>query len=197
MRDADIDLVCKQAEAILATETIMRAPQLAACFQADGWLPIASLLNYSPLGKIVWPFGGVGVVADCLNKRGSHLIELSDNQSCVRQMSLDVQLRRAIEYIFSDHNFHRDVHLQLLLGKDGFVGFDKLLPTYPSLQQLTSSKHVSDEMVCAHALTAPRMHLAGTLLRPSQLPMRSPDLSRARTKACAYTRACLHLCTDL
>eukprot|EP00965_Chrysotila_dentata_P044162 1467665-Pleurochrysis_carterae.AAC.6 len=30
------------------------------------WLPIASLLNYSTLGQLVWSFGGVGVVADCV-----------------------------------------------------------------------------------------------------------------------------------
>ena len=127
MRDSDIDEVCKQAEATLADETALRVLQLAACFGPDGWLPIASLLNYSPLGKIVWPFGGVGVVADSLNARQSCLVELSDNQSCVRRMSPAVQLRRAVEYIFSDQNFHQDVVLHLLLGKDGFVPLDKIV----------------------------------------------------------------------
>ena len=104
MRDSDIDLVCKQAEAILADGGVLRVPELGACFGADGWLPIASLLNYSPLGKVVWPFGGVGVVADSLNARNSCLIELSENQSCVRRMPPAVQLRRAVEYLFSDRN---------------------------------------------------------------------------------------------
>ena len=136
MRDADIDMVCNQAEALLADETFTQAPQLAACVGSDGWLPIASLLNYSPLGQTVWPFGGVGVVADCLNTRGSTVIELSGDNSCVRRMPLRVQLRSAVEYIFSDNNYHKDVHLQLLQEDDGFVPFHKILQSYSSVGQM-------------------------------------------------------------
>jgi hypothetical protein len=38
MRDADIDLVCSQTEAILSENMYSQLPQLAACVGADGWL---------------------------------------------------------------------------------------------------------------------------------------------------------------
>ena len=159
MRDTDIDLVCSQAEAILADETFSQSPQLTACVGSDGWLPIASLLNYSALGQTVWPFGGVGVVADCLNARGSQVIELSGDSSCVRRMPLRVQLRSAVEYIFSDHNYHKDVHLQLLQESDGFVPFHKIATSYQSVQSLipmhTPMETVRGALMAAHCRLLP------------------------------------------
>ena len=137
VRDADIELIVNQTEALLSDETFAINPMLRNCIGPDGWLPIASLLNYSPLGQTVWSFGGVGVVADCLTTRGSHLIELSGDASCVRKLPLRVQIRQAIEYIFSDANFHKDVHLQLLQDKpEGFVSVSKLVSSYPNVGQL-------------------------------------------------------------
>jgi hypothetical protein len=136
MREEDVMLVCNQMEAILSDGNFPGAPQLQACIAPEGWLPIASLLNYSPLGATVWPFGGVGVVADCLNTRGSHLIELSGDQSCVRRKPLRVQVRSAVEWIFSDENYHKDVHLQLLHEEGGFVPLLKIVSSYNAVQQL-------------------------------------------------------------
>ena len=61
MRDADIDLVVQSVEALLENNFAATVPQLVR--DSAEWIPIASLLNYSPLGPTVWPFGGVGVVA--------------------------------------------------------------------------------------------------------------------------------------
>ena len=107
MREVDIEHVSKQCECLLGDEKCMASPQIRACLMADGWLPIASFLNYSPLGREVWPFGGVGVVADCLEARGSHIVELSGDRSCVRKKPLRVQVRSQLEYIFSDVNYHK------------------------------------------------------------------------------------------
>ena len=70
VREADVEMIVTQMEHLMADDMFSTVPSLRQCLQADGWLPIASLLNYSPLGQTVWPFGGVGVVADCLNARG-------------------------------------------------------------------------------------------------------------------------------
>ena len=107
MRESDIEHVSTQCELLLGDETFLASPQIQACVMADGWLPIASFLNYSPLGQTVWPFGGVGVVADCLEARGSHIVELSGDRSCVRKKPLRVQIRSQLEYIFSDVNYHK------------------------------------------------------------------------------------------
>lgn len=107
MRESDVALVAAQAEALLSDDGFYKSPQIHSCCMADGWLPIASVLNYSPLGQMVWPFGGVGVVADCLEARGSHIVELSGDRSCVRKKPLRVQLRSQLEYIFSDINYHK------------------------------------------------------------------------------------------
>ena len=139
MREADVDTVCSQVEGILADESLSSAPQLSSCVGEDGWIPIASLLNYSSLGPIVWQFGGVGVVADCLNTRGSHTIELSGDASCLRKRPLRVQLRSEIEYIFSDENYHKDVHLHLLHESDGFVPLHQIISSYSSVHQLLST----------------------------------------------------------
>ena len=111
MRENDIEMVATQAEMLLGDPQFCAQPQIQACMMAEGWLPIASFLNYSPLGQTVWPcaastlellphfmrygtrhdvrfhhrFGGVGVVADCLSARGSHVVELSGDRSCVRK----------------------------------------------------------------------------------------------------------------
>ena len=81
MRDADVDLVVQSVESLLDNDFARSVPQLAQ--YGDGWLPIASLLNYSPLGQTVWPFGGVGVVADCLRARASVKAELSGGSTSV------------------------------------------------------------------------------------------------------------------
>ena len=118
----------------MSDDSLASSP-LRACVTADGWVPIASLLNYSPLGATVWPFGGVGVVADCLTSRGSTAVELSGDSSCLRKRPLRVQARAAIEWIFSDMNYHKDVHLQLLQETDGFVPIRKLISTYAAVQR--------------------------------------------------------------
>ena len=138
MREGDVEMVVSQLETIMSDELFGNAPQLRSCLAPDGWLPIASLLNYSTLGATVWPFGGVGVVADCLSTRGSHIVELSGDGSCVRKQPLRVQVRAAIEWIFSDMNYHKDVHLQLLQEADGFVPLPKIVSSYSSVRQLAS-----------------------------------------------------------
>ena len=112
MPDSDIDLIVSVVDGILSD--ITKQPQLKPCVLPDGWIPIASLLNYTHLGRSVWPFGGVGVVADCLAARNSSVSELSGDNSCVRNKPLRVRLRHSLEFIFSDSNYHKDVHLQLL-----------------------------------------------------------------------------------
>ena len=177
MRDADVEIVVQQMEAILVDESFTKVsgpmssdprtygqllPAEACCcccsavsqrlsdrdaaqvhghlLTPDGWLPIASLLNYTQLGATVWPFGGVGVVADCLNARGSMVVELSGDSSCVRKRPLRVQARTAIEWIFSDMNYHKDVHLQLLQDpNDGFVDLRKIVDTYSSVGQIVKN----------------------------------------------------------
>jgi mRNA deadenylase 3'-5' endonuclease subunit Ccr4 len=176
MRDADIDLVCSQTEAILSENMYSQLPQLAACVGADGWLPIASLLNYSPLGQTVWPFGGVGVVADCLIARGSSVIELSGDSSSVRRMPPRVQLRSAVEFIFSDNNFHKDVHLQLLQEKDGFVPLHKIVSSYAAVQQLVDSKRVSLDSI-------PEAIESSSELEVVKRPSSSASLVRRKTLA--------------
>ena len=176
MRDADIDLVCSQTEAILSENMYAQLPQLAACVGADGWLPIASLLNYSPLGQTVWPFGGVGVVADCLIARGSSVIELSGDSSSVRRMPPRVQLRSAVEFIFSDNNFHKDVHLQLLQEKDGFVPLHKIFSSYAAVQQLVDSKRVSLDSI-------PEAIESSSELEVVKRPSSSASLVRRKTLA--------------
>jgi hypothetical protein len=54
LRDSDIGLVVSQVEALLTNgfERIVPALQREAQ-HSDGWIPIASLLNYSPLGPLV------------------------------------------------------------------------------------------------------------------------------------------------
>ena len=136
MRDDDVTMVVQQTEQLMSDETFSSVPSLRPCLTSDGWLPIASLLNYSPLGATVWPFGGVGVVADCLTARGSTLVELSGDSSCLRKRPLRVQARAALEWIFSDMNYHKDVHLQLLQETDGFVPLTKIVSSYSSVQQL-------------------------------------------------------------
>ena len=81
IRDTDVEVVVSQLEAIMADENFSHAPQLRQYLRPEGWMPIATLLNYSQLGATVWPFGGVGVVADCLMARGSHMVELSGDGS--------------------------------------------------------------------------------------------------------------------
>ena len=134
MPDSDIDLIVSVVDDILSD--ITKQPQLKPCVLPDGWIPIASLLNYTHLGRSVWPFGGVGVVADCLAARNSSVSELSGDNSCVRNKPLRVRLRHSLEFIFSDSNYHKDVHLQLLQEADGFTPLHVLFSTYPQLQQL-------------------------------------------------------------
>ena len=134
MPDSDIDLIVSVVDGILSD--ITKQPQLKPCVLPDGWIPIASLLNYTHLGRSVWPFGGVGVVADCLAARNSSVSELSGDNSCVRNKPMRVRLRHSLEFIFSDSNFHKDVHLQLLQEADGFTPLHLILSTYSQLQQL-------------------------------------------------------------
>ena len=54
----------------------------------------------------------------------------------MRKQPLRVQLRSAVEYIFSDKNYYKDVHLSLLHTKEGFVPLKKILETYQTVQQL-------------------------------------------------------------
>lgn len=134
MPDSDVDLILSVVDGILSD--ITKQPQLKPCVLPDGWIPIASLLNYTHLGQSVWPFGGVGVVADCLAARNSSVSELSGDNSCVRNKPLRVRLRHSLEFIFSDSNYHKDVHLQLLQEADGFTPLHVILSTYSQLQQL-------------------------------------------------------------
>ncbi len=134
MRDSDVDLIVSVVDNILSD--LSKQPQLKPCVMPDGWIPIASLLNYTHLGQSVWPFGGVGVVADCLAARNSPVSELSSDNSCVRNKPLRVRLRHQLEFIFSDSNYHKDVHLQLLQETDGFIPLHLLFSTYVQLQQL-------------------------------------------------------------
>ena len=98
MGEADVARVVQQVEELLVSGFERGVPALQReAHQADGFLPIASLLHYSPLGPAVWPFGGVGVVADCLRARGSMVVELSGDGSAVRKMPLRVQLRNQLE----------------------------------------------------------------------------------------------------
>ena len=134
MRDADIDMIVSTIDAILTD--LSKQPQLQPCVLPDGWIPIASLLNYTHLGQSVWPFGGVGVVADCLAARNSAVSELSSDSACVRNKPLRVRLRQQLEYIFSDVNYHKDIHLHLLAEPDGYTPMHLLFSTYSQLQQL-------------------------------------------------------------
>ena len=94
MPDSDVDLILSVVDGILSD--ITKQPQLKPCVLPDGWIPIASLLNYTHLGQSVWPFGGVGVVADCLAARNSSVSELSGDNSCVRNKPLRVRLRHSL-----------------------------------------------------------------------------------------------------
>ena len=131
MRDADIDLVVQSVEALLENNFAATVPQLMR--DSAEWIPIASLLNYSPLGPTVWPFGGVGVVADCLRSRASVVVELSGDGACVRKMPLRVRLRNQLEFLFADGNYSKDVHLQLLQRPDGYTPLDKIVVTYTGI----------------------------------------------------------------
>ena len=85
MRDADIDLVVQSVEALLENNFAATVPQLLR--DSAEWIPIASLLNYSPLGPTVWPFGGVGVVA-------GDRVDLDRDVKCLCEFSLEIQRRR-------------------------------------------------------------------------------------------------------
>ena len=135
MHDGAVKQIVAQLEALL-DNGLAGAPQLHACVLRDGWLPIASVLNYSPLGQTVWPYGGVGVVGDCLMARPSKSIELSGDGACVRAKPLRVLVRDALERLFSDANYHRDVHLQLLAEQDGYTPLDALVRTYEPVRAL-------------------------------------------------------------
>ena len=147
-------------------------------------MPIASVLNYSPLGQVVWPFGGVGVVADCLNARGSHKVELSGDGSCVRKTPLRVSLRAAVEWIFSD-NYHKDVHLQLLAEPDGFIPLGRVVESYGTVGELVTT-------ACAGQTDAARAFLllealgssAELVVQPAAGPLASA-LGRVRRKTLA------------
>ena len=135
MHDGAVKQIVAQLEALL-DNGLAGAPQLHACVLRDGWLPIASVLNYSALGQTVWPYGGVGVVGDCLMARPSKSIELSGDGACVRAKPLRVLVRDALERLFSDANYHRDVHLQLLAEQDGYTPLDALVRTYEPVRAL-------------------------------------------------------------
>ncbi|KAL1495395.1 hypothetical protein AB1Y20_016763 [Prymnesium parvum] len=156
MRSSDIDRVVSQCELLLCDESFCASSPVRSCWMAEGWLPIASFLNYSPLGQIVWPFGGVGVVADCISTRGSHVVELSGDRACIRRKPLRVQLRNQIEYIFSDENYHKDVHLQLLQERDGFTPLQLVVSTYQAVQMLLKHESASRgiELVCEALLSS-------------------------------------------
>ena len=168
VREADVEMIVTQMEHLMADDMFSTVPSLRQCLQADGWLPIASLLNYSPLGQTVWPFGGVGVVADCLNARGSSLVELSGDGSCVRKVPLRVQVRKAIEWIFSDMNYHKDVHLQLLEeeGGGGYVALPKIISTYSTVQQLVAA---------LGSIKGSFVSLVDALKSSAELVVRSPE----------------------
>ncbi|EOD29371.1 hypothetical protein EMIHUDRAFT_449888 [Emiliania huxleyi CCMP1516] len=140
MGEADVARVVQQVEELLVSGFERGVPALQReAHQADGFLPIASLLHYSPLGPAVWPFGGVGVVADCLRARGSMVVELSGDGSAVRKMPLRVQLRNQLEFLFSDNNYHRDLHLQLLQDEEGYAPLDQVVRSYAQLSQLVDA----------------------------------------------------------
>lgn len=136
LRDADIEMVVRTLESILVDETLASAPALRGCRDAEGWIPIASMINYSSLGAAVWPFGGMGVVGDCLCTHGSMVVELSGNRGSVRKKPLRVQLREQLELIFSDANYQKDVHLQLLEDAHGFAKLDDICATYTQTRLL-------------------------------------------------------------
>ena len=89
---------------------------------------------------MVWPFGGVGVVADCLNARDSVIVELSGDSACIRKKPARVALRDKMEWIFSDLNYHKDVHLQLLEEPDGYTPLTKVISSYGHLQEVRRRK---------------------------------------------------------
>uniref|UniRef100_A0A7S3ANS8 HTH La-type RNA-binding domain-containing protein n=1 Tax=Haptolina ericina TaxID=156174 RepID=A0A7S3ANS8_9EUKA len=182
MRESDIEHVSTQCELLLGDETFLTSPQIQACVMADGWLPIASFLNYSPLGQTVWPFGGVGVVADCLEARGSHIVELSGDRSCVRKKPLRVQIRSQLEYIFSDVNYHKDVHLQLLQENDGFTPLQLVVQTYQTVQQLIQPLDAGQDWV--------RL-VCEALSSSSDLVVRRPLIDATNQRAAAVRRMTL------
>ena len=183
MPDSDIDLIVSVVDGILSD--ITKQPQLKPCVLPDGWIPIASLLNYTHLGRSVWPFGGVGVVADCLAARNSSVSELSGDNSCVRNKPMRVRLRHSLEFIFSDSNFHKDVHLQLLQEADGFTPLHLILSTYSQLQQLL--QHVAplpgvDPKAHQAAVVAEALESSSELvLRPPQPDVAPFGAARRKT----------------
>lgn len=126
MREAEVESVLRELEAIVSDESFAACPRLKGCAMRDGWLPIASVLNFSALGRIVWPFGGVGVVSDCLLARSSMVVELSGDSVHVRKKPLRVQLRDQLELIYSELNYPKDVYLQLLENAHGFARLDQV-----------------------------------------------------------------------
>ena len=48
-------------------------------------------------------------------------------------------MRAQLEWIFSDSNYHKDVHLQLLAEGDSFIPLHLIFSTYAQLQQLLRS----------------------------------------------------------
>ena len=192
MRDDDVTIIVQQVEQLMGEVTFAKTPQLHSCLTPDGWLPIASLLNYSALGATVWPFGGVGVVADCLTNRGSSIVELSGDGSCVRKWPLRVQVRAAIEWIFSDMNYHKDVHLQLLQETDGFVPLAKIISTYSNVRQLnallspegepkkTKNPYLNEKEPLIDALDS-----SAELVIHSPKRLASPESSKVRRKTLA------------
>ena len=68
--------------------------------------------------------------------RPSKSIELSGDGACVRAKPLRVLVRDALERLFSDANYHRDVHLQLLAEQDGYTPLDALVRTYEPVRAL-------------------------------------------------------------
>lgn len=136
MRDADVVAVVRDIEACLLDESLSMAPALRNCVMPDGWIPIASLLNYTHIGRNVWPYGGVGVVSDCITAFGSVIVELSADSSCVRKKPLPVQMREQLEAIYAEHNYSKDLHLQLLEDREGFALVDTVCSTYRRTQAL-------------------------------------------------------------
>ncbi|KAJ1617408.1 hypothetical protein T492DRAFT_850107 [Pavlovales sp. CCMP2436] len=150
MGDADVHAVMHELERNLCDEGLGASPQLRACIMGDGWLPIASLINYTPLGNAVWPFGGMGVVADCLCTHGSMEVELSGDRACVRKKPLRVRLREQLEFIYADRNYCKDLHLQLLEDKEGFASLDMVCSTYTASRMLLQA--VASPAACAALL---------------------------------------------
>ena len=190
MGDDDITIIVNQIEQLMADEGFKTNPQLRSCLTPDGWLPIALLLNYSTLGATVWPFGGVGVVADCLSTRGSTLVEVSGDGGALRKCPLRVQVRSAIEWIFSDQNYHKDVHLQLLQEGDGFVPLSKIISTYSNVKQLntllspeptkTKNPYLNEKEPLIEALDS-----SAELVIHSPKRLASPETSKVRRKTLA------------